>query len=70
MISTNFVFDSSHYGLHDLLVFGMSLIALLMLRTEDKIIITPHSREAYKHISEGNLESLKKHPLWVNGDKQ
>ena len=69
MISTNFVFDSSQYGFHDILVFAFSVILLVMLRTEEKISISPHSRTAYKCISEGDLEGLKKHTLWVSGDK-
>ena len=66
MISTNFVFDSSHYGFHDILVFCLSVILLVMLSKEEKITISPHSRSAYKCISEGDLEGLKKHDLWLS----
>ena len=50
-------------------MFAFSVILLVMLRTEEKISISPHSRSAFKCISEGDLEGLKKHALWVNGAK-
>jgi hypothetical protein len=65
MISTNYVFDISQYGIRDILVFVVSFVGLIMINTEEKVVITPHAREAYKCISDGDLERLRKHPLLV-----
>ena len=56
--------------MRDILVFAVSVVGLFMIKSEEKVVITPHAREAYKCISEGDLERLRKHPLLLEGNKE